>query len=76
MIELSRIITVLLPLLYTMSTRPVIPECINVESPITDTSFLLNSAPLAFAIPCAALIEAPIQIVVSTLCKGGVAPSV
>ena len=36
-IELSKIITVFIPLLYTMSTRPVMPECIKVESPITAT---------------------------------------
>ena len=59
-----------------MSTNPVIPECINVESPITDTNFLLNSSPLALAIPRAALIDAPIQMVVSTLARGGIAPNV
>ena len=53
-----------------MSISPVMPEWIKVESPITETSFLLNSAPLAFAIPCAAETDAPIQIVVSTLESG------
>ena len=75
-IELSNIITVLIPLLYTISIKPVIPEWINVESPITETNFLANSLPRAFAIPKAADTDAPIQIVESTLSNGFVAPRV
>ena len=35
--ELSRMITVEFDALYATPARPVIPECINVESPITAT---------------------------------------
>ena len=48
----------------------------NVESPITDTSFLLNSLPRALAIPKPAETDAPIQIVESTEAKGFTAPNV
>ncbi len=37
-VELSAMITVLWPALYTMLTSPVMPECTKVESPITATT--------------------------------------
>ena len=74
--ELSRMMTVLMPLLYTTSIRPVIPEWMKVESPMTLTSFLANSGPRALAMPRAAPMDAPMQMVVSMALRGGVAPKV
>ena len=52
------------------------PEWMKVESPITLTSFLLNSSPRTLAMPKAAPTDAPMQMVVSTDARGATAPSV
>ena len=45
--ELSRMITVEFDWLYAMLARPVMPECMNVESPMTATVLCSLSAPSA-----------------------------
>ena len=69
-------ITVEFVALYAMFTRPVIPECMNVESPITATERFSASAPRTLLNPWSAEMEAPIQIVVSIELSGATAPSV
>ena len=68
--ELSKIMTVEVPLLYTISIKPVTPECKKVESPSTATDCRANSLPRAFSIPCCAEMLAPIQIMLSILSSG------
>ena len=69
-------ITVEFVWLYAIFARPVIPECMNVESPITATVFFSASAPKAVLKPWSELIDAPMHSVVSIAQSGGVAPSV
>ena len=75
-IELSRIITVELLWLYAILASPVIPECINVESPITATVLFSLSLPSALLKPCIELTDAPMQRVVSIAISGATAPRV
>ena len=50
-VELSRMSTVPVALLYIIFIRELTPVCRNVESPITATQFLMYSFPFAFSIP-------------------------
>ena len=74
--ELSRMMTVEFVWLYAIFARPVMPECMNVESPITATVFFSASAPRALLNPWRELMEAPMHSVVSIAQSGGVAPNV
>ena len=71
-VSLSDIITVILVFSLTASSKPVIPEWVKVESPITETEG--NRPPSAA--PFAIVIEAPMSRQESIALKGGSAPSV
>ena len=68
--------TVELLWLYAIFASPVIPECINVESPITATVLFSLSSPSALLKPWIALTDAPMQSVISMEDNGAAAPSV
>ena len=65
-------ITVMAAWSLTASSRPVIPECVKVESPITA---MAGRWP-ASAAPLAIVIEAPMSTQESMARNGGSAPSV
>ena len=71
-VRLSEIMTVILALSFMASRRPVIPECVKVESPITA---IAGKTP-ASAAPFAMVMEAPISTQLSIARNGGKAPSV
>lgn len=75
-VELSSTTTVEVPLLYTISIRPVMPEWMNVESPMTASDRRACSFPRAVLKPCSALTDAPIQTQASIIDSGALAPSV
>ena len=75
-IELSRMMTVALDSLYAMFTRPVMPECIKVESPMTATVLPAALRTAALRKPCRPETDAPMQSVESIAASGGTAPSV
>ena len=70
--SLSDMITVILEFSFTASNSPVIPEWVNVESPITDTA---GKSPASEA-PLAMVMEAPISTQELMASKGGKAPKV
>ena len=59
-----------------MLARPVMPECINVESPITATVFASPASPDALLNPWIALMDAPMHNVISIAFNGATAPNV
>ena len=60
-----------------MLKSPVIPEWKKVESPMTATGFsVLPTISFTLAIPCAALMLAPMQMVECMALMGGRAPKV
>ena len=61
--------------LYAMFARPVIPECMKVESPIAATVCFSFSPSPALLNPWMALKDAPMQSVISMAHRGGAAPS-
>ena len=71
-VSLSEITTVMLVFSFTASRRPVIPEWVKVESPITATEG--NKPPSAA--PFAMVIEAPMSRQESIALNGGSAPRV
>ena len=74
--ELSTITSVIWPLLYTASTRPVIPEWTNVESPIRPMVLRDCSVPRAFSMPRAMPTDAPMHTTEWMELSGATAPSV
>ena len=56
--------------------RPVTPECMKVESPITATDLPSVAPPLALLKPWRPETEAPMQMVVSMAARGATAPRV
>ena len=71
-VRLSEMITVMFDLSFTASSNPVIPEWVNVESPIT----AIDGNNPASAAPFAIVIEAPISTQLDRALNGGSAPSV
>jgi hypothetical protein len=59
-----------------MLASPVIPECMNVESPITATVLPSDSSPRALLNPWIELMDAPIHAVTSIADNGATAPNV
>ena len=56
--------------------RPVTPECMKVESPMTATVFPSLFSPNALLKPWMPLMEAPMQRVISMAFRGATAPRV
>ena len=75
--RLSSSSTVTLPRFQVMSSRPCMPMCMKVESPITAiTAFLASAGPRPLSMPSATPIEAPIEMQVSSAFQGWPAPRV
>ena len=74
--EFNKMMTVELLWLYAMFARPVIPECMKVESPITATVLPSASLPRALLKPWIEEIDAPIHRVISIEFSGATAPRV
>ena len=70
--SLSEMMIVIVDFSFTASSNPVIPECVKVESPITDTA---GNNP-ASAAPLAIVIEAPMSTQELIAWNGGKAPKV
>ena len=71
----SRMVT--LPRFQVMSSRPCMPMCMKVESPMTATMRLfLSASPRPLSMPSATPIEAPMQMVESSEFHGWPAPRV
>ena len=71
-VRLSEIITVIFDLSLTASSSPVIPECVNVESPMT----AIEGNNPASAAPLAIVMDAPISTQLDSALNGGSAPRV
>ena len=76
-VRLSRMQSVPVPPLYTVPSRLVMPECANVESPMTPTTGRpVRSCAPASSMPCAIENDAPMSTTESTALYGATAPSV
>ena len=71
-VRLSLMMTVMAEPSLTASSRPVMPECVKVESPIT----AMAGCTPASAAPLAIVMEAPMSTQLSMARNGGSAPSV
>ena len=74
--ELSRMMTVELLMLYAMSARLVIPEWMKVESPMTATVLPSDSSCPTLLKPCSMLTDAPMHRLLSMAKSGAAPPSV